>query len=62
MTDFTGKSWMAIGETDDPNAIIESFEAAAAVTKGDPVYLSADHKVSPAAAAQGCCGFAFACT
>jgi hypothetical protein len=58
MTDLTGKSWMAIGETDDPNAVIESFEAAAVVTKGDPVYLSADHKVSPAAAAQDCTGVA----
>jgi hypothetical protein len=38
---------MAVGETDDPNAIIESFEAEAAVTKGSPVYLSADDKVSP---------------
>jgi hypothetical protein len=58
MTDFTGKSWMAIGETDDPNAIIESFEAAAAVAKGDPVYLSADNKVSSAAEAQDCIGVA----
>jgi hypothetical protein len=58
MTDLTNKSWMAIGETDDPNAIIESFEAEAAVTKGDPVYLSSDHKVSPAAAAQNCIGIA----
>lgn len=58
MTDLTGKSWMAIGETDDPNAIIESYEAAAAVTKGDPVYLSTDNKVSPAAAAQECIGVA----
>ena len=49
---------MAIGETDDPNAITESFEAAAQVTKGDPVYLSADGKVSPAAAAQDCIGIA----
>ena len=49
---------MAIGESDDPNAIIESFEAEAAVTKGDPVYLSSDHKVSPAAAAQNCIGIA----
>ncbi len=49
---------MAIGETDDPHAVIESFEAAAAVTKGDPVYFSADHKVSPAAAAQECIGVA----
>ena len=58
MTDLTGKSWMAIGETDDPNAVIKSFEAAATVTKGDPVYLSADDKVSPAAAAQDCIGIA----
>ncbi len=58
MTDLTGKSWMAIGETDDPNAVIESFEAAAQVTKGDPVYLSADDKVSPAADAQDCIGVA----
>ena len=58
MTDLTGKSWMAIGETDDPNAIIESYEAAAQITKGDPVYFSADHKVSPAAAAQNCIGIA----
>ena len=58
MTDLTEKSWMAIGETDDPNAIIESFEAEANVTKGDPVYLSSDHKVSPVAAAQSCIGIA----
>ena len=45
MADLTGKSWMAIGETDNPNAIIESFEAAAGVTKGDPVYLSAEYYV-----------------
>jgi len=58
MTDLTGKTWMAIGETDDPNAVIVSLEAAAAVTKGDPVYLSADHKISPATAAQDCVGVA----
>jgi hypothetical protein len=58
MADLTGKSWMAIGETDDPNAVIESYEAAASVTKGDPVYLSADNKVSPATAAQDCIGVA----
>jgi hypothetical protein len=58
MADLTGKSWMAIGETDDPNAIIESYEAAATVTKGDPVYLSADNKVSPATSAQDCIGVA----
>jgi len=58
MADLTGKTWMAVGETDDPNAVIESFEATAAVTKGDPVYLSADNKVAPAAAAQDCMGVA----
>jgi len=58
MTDNTGKTWMSIGETDDSNAIIETFEAAAAITKGDPVYLSADDKVSPATSAQDCVGIA----
>jgi hypothetical protein len=58
MTDLTDKSWMAIGETDDPNAIVESFEAAAQIVKGDPVYFSADHKVSSAVAAQNCIGIA----
>ncbi len=47
MADKTGKPWMAVGETDDPNAIVETFEAEAAVTKGYPVYLSSDDKVSP---------------
>jgi hypothetical protein len=58
MTDLTEKTWIAIGETDDPNAIIESFEAEGSVTKGDPVYLSSDHKVSSATAAQDCIGIA----
>jgi hypothetical protein len=58
MADKTGKTWMAIGETDDPTAELESFEAEAAITKGDPVYLSSDDKVSPAAAAQDCIGIA----
>ena len=60
MADKTGKTWMAIGETDDAEASVESFEAEAAVTKGDPVYLSSDDKVSPAAAAQDCIGIALA--
>jgi hypothetical protein len=58
MTDLTTKSWMSIGETDDPNAIIQSYQAEVAVTKGDPVYFSSDHKVSPAATAQNCIGIA----
>ncbi len=46
MADKTGKPWMAVGETDDPNAIIESYEAAVAITKGWPVELTADGKVT----------------
>ncbi len=49
---------MAIGETDDKKKLVESFEVAAAVTKGDPVYFSADDKVSPATSAQECFGIA----
>ena len=44
MTDLTGKPWMAIGETDDPNAVIESYEAGVAITKGSPVELTDDGK------------------
>jgi hypothetical protein len=58
MTDNSGKSWMAIGETDDSEAIVETFVADAAIVKGDPVYLSADDQVTPAAAAQACIGVA----
>jgi hypothetical protein len=58
MTDNSGKTWMSIGETDDPNAIIETYVCGAAVTKGDPVYFSADDVISPAAAAQDCIGIA----
>ncbi len=47
---------MAVGETDDPKAIIETFTADAAITKGLPVYLSADEQVTCAAAAQNCIG------
>ena len=58
MADVSGKTWIAVGETDDPNAIIESFEAEADITKGDPVYLSDDNKVSPATSAKDCIGIA----
>ena len=56
MTDNSGKTWMAVGETDDPNAVVESFTADAVITKGKPVYLSDDDKVTCAAAAQNCIG------
>ena len=49
---------MSIGETDDPNAIIESFEAAVGITKGSPVYLSADDKVSPSPGGDDAIGIA----
>jgi len=58
MADKTGKTWMSIGETDDPNVIIETFTAGAAITKGDPVYLSGDDAVSPATSDQDCIGVA----
>jgi hypothetical protein len=58
MTDDSGKTTMAIGETDDIDAEIETYAAAAAITKGDPVYLSADGVVTKAAAAQDCIGIA----
>jgi hypothetical protein len=58
MTDNSGKTWMAIGETDDSDAVVETFVADAAIVKGDPVYLSADDQVTPAAGAQACIGIA----
>jgi hypothetical protein len=58
MADVSGKTWMAIGETDDPNAVIETFAAGANITKGDPVYLSGDDTVSPATANLDCIGIA----
>jgi len=58
MADKTGKTWISIGETDDPNAIIETLTAGAAITKGDPAYLSDDDTVSPATSDQDCIGIA----
>jgi len=60
MTDFTGLPNLVIGDVLDPLSacLIVEYEAEAAVTKGDPVYLSSDGKVSPAAAAQDCIGIA----
>jgi hypothetical protein len=45
MADKTGKPWMAAGETDDPNALINSYEADGNIDKGVPVYLTNDGKV-----------------
>jgi len=58
MADLSGRTDLAVGDIAQAGAIIQEFEAAAAITKGDPVYLSADMKVSPAAAAQPCIGIA----
>lgn len=58
MADKTGKAWLAVGETDDPTVQIESFEAAADITKGYPVYLSADDKVSPSPGGDNAIGIA----
>ena len=49
MADLTGKSGMGVGETDDPNAVIESFEADGAIDKGVPVYLTDAGKVKQGA-------------
>jgi len=46
-----------VGEYIGP-AIVVSFEAETTITKGDPVYLSADMKVSRAGSAQNCIGIA----
>jgi hypothetical protein len=58
MTDLSGKTTMAIGETDDPLAEIKTYATGAAITKGDPVYLSASETVTKAGAAQDCIGIA----
>jgi hypothetical protein len=60
MADLTGLPNLSIGDVLEPlsAALIMDYEAAAAVTKGDPVYLSADSKVTPAAADQNCIGIA----
>ncbi len=49
---------MDAGDSDDPTAIIESFEAEAAITKGAPVYLSSDDKVSPSPGGDDAIGIA----
>jgi len=60
MADLTGLPNLVAGDVIDPIGVAEihEYEAAAAITKGQAVYLSADDKVSPAAAAQPCIGIA----
>ncbi len=57
-SDLTGKSWMAVGETDDPNAVIESFEADGAIAKGAPVELTNAGKVTSTPATYNAYGVA----
>lgn len=60
MADLTGLPDLVIGDVLEPlsGALIIDYEAEAAVTKGDPVYLTSDGKVSPATSAQDCIGVA----
>ncbi|MCW4002440.1 MAG: DUF2190 family protein [Candidatus Bathyarchaeota archaeon] len=58
MVDKTDNASIAAGETDDPTVQIESFEAAVGITKGSPVYLSADDKVSPSPGGDDAIGIA----
>jgi len=60
MADLTGLPNLVAGDVLEPSegALIIDYEAAAAVTKGQAVYLSADGKVSPATSAQNCIGIA----
>jgi len=60
MADLTGLTNLVAGDVLEPRegALIISYEAAAAITKGQAVYLSADGKVSPATTAQNCIGIA----
>jgi len=60
MADLTGLPDLVIGDVLEPlsGALIIDYEAEAAVTKGDPVYLSSDGKVSPATVDQNCIGIA----
>ncbi|HKZ93185.1 MAG TPA: capsid cement protein [Candidatus Bathyarchaeia archaeon] len=60
MADLTGLPNLSIGDLLEPvsGAFVADYEAAAAVTRGDPVYLSSDGKVSPATSDQNCIGIA----
>jgi len=60
MADLTGLPNLDIGDVLEPvsGALIMDYEAEAAITKGAPVYLSSDGKVTMAAADQNCIGIA----
>jgi len=60
MADLTGLPNLVAGDALEPltGALIIEYEAEAAITKGQAVYLSSDGKVSPATSAQNCIGMA----
>jgi predicted RecA/RadA family phage recombinase len=58
MADNSGRLDLVVGDIAQAGAEITEYLAAAAITKGDPVYLSADMTVTSAAAAQPCVGVA----
>lgn len=60
MADLTGLPNLVAGDVLDPlsTCLIREYEAEAAITKGQAVYLSSDNKVSPATSAQNCIGIA----
>lgn len=51
MADLTGLTELVAGDLMTPGGLIKEYEAEAAITKGQVVYLSSDGKISPATAA-----------
>jgi hypothetical protein len=47
MTDLSGRTDLSVGDPADLEHVIEEYEAEAAVTKGQAVYMSSAGKVSP---------------
>jgi len=58
MADNSGRTDLSVGDAAETGVEITEYIAGAAITKGNPVYLTADMTVSPAAAAQPCVGIA----
>ncbi|RJS79673.1 DUF2190 family protein [Candidatus Bathyarchaeota archaeon] len=60
MADTTGFTNLVAGDivSSMSEAFIISFTAEASISKGDPVYLTSNNKVSPATAEQSCIGIA----
>jgi len=60
LADKSGFTELSVGDlvSSIAEAFIVQFTAGAAVSKGDPVYLSGDNQVSPATSAQDCVGIA----